>query len=347
MKKKVVKKVCLSVIAVLLAVIICFGSYLLYRFNCDKSGIDDAYFDSIYSSDSISLNTSDDVFRILKINDTHLFNGTCENDVKTLESIDAVLQSNPCDLILVEGDLAEGFNLNMSYDKFKAVEQFADVIESYNIPWTFAPGNNDGEIDGSNNDVIKFMRQYAHFVCGNKEGVDGALQLFIDIKRDDKLVHSIAVLDSHSRKIKAVGSYDYIKQSQIDWLEDGIAERKINTSVFFHMPTPKFKEAYEKGEVYKDFFMADNNNYAEIEENELFDDAFDDNAYIGLISCAHQHGNNMCSYYNGRYYQLSTVSGFGAGRPDSITPSCTLISIDTGAEDTESMYEFEQIEFDK
>lgn len=343
MKNKIIRRVILSVISIIIAVALCFGGYVLYRFNCDKSGSDISY-DTVFAGDSVSLNAADDgLFRVMKINDTHFFNGICEKDAKTLACIDKVLRNNPCDLIIVNGDLVEGFNLDTSYDKYKAIELFANMIESYNIPWTFAPGNNDGEIDGENEDVIRYMMQYKNFVCANEKGIDGSVNFFIDLKNGDKIVHSIAILDSHSRKIKAIGGYDYIKQSQIDWLADGINERKVSTSVFFHMPTTDFKVAYEHGEVYNGFLMADNNNYAEIEENRLFADTFENNKYITLLSCAHQHGNNMCTYYNDRYYQLSCVSGYNAGRPDYMIPSCTLTTIDVNADDAESMYEFEQI----
>ncbi len=67
---------------------------------------------------------------------------------------------------------------------------------------------------------------------------------------------------------------------------------------------------------------------------------------LSLLSCSHRHGNNMCSFYNGRYYQLSSVSGYNAGRPSEIIPSCTLTTIDINAEDTKSMYSFEQIYFE-
>lgn len=67
---------------------------------------------------------------------------------------------------------------------------------------------------------------------------------------------------------------------------------------------------------------------------------------LSLLSCSHRHGNNMCSFYNGRYYQLSSVSGYNAGRPSEIISSCTLTTIDVNAEDTKSMYSFEQIYFE-
>ena len=50
------------------------------------------------------------------------------------------------------------------------------------------------------------------------------------------------------------------------------------------------------------------------------------------------------SFVDGRYYQLSSVSGYNASRNDFIIPSCTLITINTNDQNTQTMYSFEQIE---
>ncbi|MGN1202549.1 MAG: metallophosphoesterase, partial [Eubacterium sp.] len=263
---------------------------------------------------------------------------------KTLEGLKAILDETPCDLIIMNGDLVDGFNLKSTYDKYQAIRIFAELIESYNIPWTFAPGNNDGEMDGSNEDIIAYLMQYNNFIYGNEQGVDGSMQFFIDLKANGKLVHSIAVMDSGARKPKATGNYDFIKDTQINWLLEGINERQVKTSVFFHMPTPAFQTAYDNGDAYDGFAMYNTYPYDDIEKNKLLDDMTADNEFISLISCAHQHSNNMCSFYNGRYYQLSSISGYSASHDDFIIPSCTLTVIDTTAADVRSMYTFEQIE---
>jgi hypothetical protein len=341
-KSKIFKIVSI-ILAIILAFVLCFGGYLLYRFNCDKSNATNSYSD-IYSQEQITLDVADDgIFSILKINDTHFFNGTCEDDKKTLDSIKSILDTTPCDLIIIDGDLVEGFNLKASYDKFQAIDLFAQLIESYNIPWTFAPGNNDGEIDGDNEDIIAFMMQYDNFIYGNEEGIDGSMQFFINLNYQDNLVHSIAIMDSGMRKPKAIGSYQPISENQIQWLIDGVNERQVKTSVFFHMETNAFQTAYDNGEAYDGFTMYNTYAYDNIKGDELFDNMTADNEYISLISCAHQHSNNMCSYYNGRYYQLSSAGGYSAGRQDFITPSCTLTTINVNENDTQNMYTFKQI----
>lgn len=340
---KKAKRVIITVFSVILSAAIAFSGYIGYRLYLNKPETQNSY-EEIYSRESISLDTDDNgILKILKINDTHFFNGTCENDKKTLDDLKAILDQTPCNLIIVNGDLVEGFNLTSDYDKYQAISLFAELIEDYNIPWTFAPGNNDGEIDGENEDVIAYMMQYEHFICGNAEHIDGSMQFFIDIKHNGKPVHSVAVMDTGARKIKATGDYDYIKETQINWLLNGINERQVKTSVFFHMATPAFQAAYDNGDAYIGFPASDYYPMDEIKENELFDNMTKNNQYISLLSAGHIHSDNMCSYYNNRYYQLSSAGGYSAARNNSIAPSCTLTVIDTNAADTQSMYTFEKI----
>lgn len=343
------KKKILKALAILLAVVlICggaFGGYILYRMNLSLPVELTHSYDEVYNQPQITYDVGDDgKFSVLKINDTHFFNGTCENDVKTLSDLKVILDKTPCDLIVVDGDMVEGFNLGIGYDKYGAVKLFSELLDSYNIPWTFVPGNNDDEIDGENEDLIAYMMNCKNFVYGNEKGIDGDMHFFVNLEYNGELAHSLAFLDSHARTVRAVGKYDYIKENQINWLLDGINERKVKTSVFFHMPTPEFKNAYDNGEAYGDFPFAYIYPLDSIEENKLFDDMTADNEYISLLSIGHVHSNNMCSFYNGRYYQLSSIGGYNAIHSDDMVPSCTLNVIDVTKENTKEMYHFEKVE---
>lgn len=341
MKKS--KKIIFSFLAVFVAAVLIFGGYLGYRmyFNAPETEHD---YSEIYSKGDISYDVdSDGKFSVLKINDTHFFDGVCENDKRTVDELKIILDKTPCDLVIVNGDMVDGFNLKASYDKYQATEIFAELLESYDVPWTFAPGNNDNEIDGENEDLIAFMMQYDNFICGNEKNVDGSVQFFIDLEYNGELAHTIAVMDSHARTVKAIGGYDYIKQSQIDWLLKGVNERRVKTSIYFHMPTPAFETAYTEGVPFEEFPMYDTYPYDDIKKNELFDNAIKDNEYISLISTGHVHSNDMCSLYNGIYYQLSSVSGYSAFRDSFITPSCTLTEIDVTADSVADLYRFEKV----
>ncbi len=343
------KKKILKVVAVLLAVVLVvggsFGGYVLYRFNFNGPKDLVHSYDEVYEQNQITYDVGDDgEFAVLKINDTHFYNGTCEKDTKTMADLKVILDKTPCDFIVANGDIVDGFNLNFDYDKYGALKIFADLVDSYNIPWTLLPGNNDSEIDGKNEDLIAYLMDYKNFVYGNEIGVDGDIHFFVDLEYNDKLSHSLAFMDSNARTIKAVGKYDYIKESQINWLINGIDERKVKTSVFFHMNTPAFKTAFDNGEAYEGFPSAYVYPLDSIKENTLFDDMTADNEYISLLSIGHVHSNNMCHLYNNRYYQLSSISGYNASHPDDLKPSCTLTVIDVTNNNTKDIYQFSKVE---
>lgn len=343
-KLKPALKVSAAVLAVVIIIAGTFGGYVLYRFNCNKSGAAHSY-SEIFSREQVVFDVDDTgIFNVLQINDTHMFNGTCENDAKTLAGIKNVLSENIYDLIILNGDIVDGFNLKSDYDKYGAISYLAEIIEETDTPWTFAPGNNDGEIDGENEDIIAYMMQYDNFICGNEENIDGSMQVYIELNYNGALSHGIAVMDSGSRTVKAVGPYDYIKENQAQWLADETNKRNVKTSVFFHMPTNAFETAFDEGTPYEGYFMSKAYPYDEIKNDTVFDEILEDNGNIALISCGHQHSNNMCSFYNGRYYQLSHTSGYSASRDDFITPAVTEISINVADGDIQTMYEFNQID---
>lgn len=299
-------------------------------------------YDEIYNAEPVSLDVNGDgIFTIFKINDTHFINGTNKKDKQTLSELKSALDSSSFDMIIVDGDLIEGYNSKASFNKYQAAEKFGELIDSYGIPWTFAPGNNDGQKDGTNEDLIAFLMQYKNFIYGNEKGIDGSMQFFVDLMQNGNVVHSIAIMDSNSTDES--GEYDYIKQNQIDWLIDGINSRKVKTSVFFHMPTPAFKTAYTQGIAYADFPFSDEYAVDDIKKNELFDNAVADNEYISLISTAHVHSDNIAYFYNNRYYQLSSLGGYNAIGSKNTAPSYTLIKINVNETDNQKMYEFYKI----
>ncbi len=337
----------IKVIALVLALVIvgcgCFGGYVLYRLNCDKSGGEYDY-SAVFTAPAYSFDAGDDgEFDVIKINDTHFINGTCENDRRTLSELKSQLDKTDFDFIVVNGDLIDGFNFRTDYDKYGALDTFIGFIESYSTPWTFCPGNNDGELDGDNEAVIAYLMKGDNFIYGNKEGIYGSMEFFADITYKGSVVHTLAFLDSGMRKPKAFGEYDYIHESQIQYLLDGVNERKVPASVFFHMPSPDFEKAYESGEEYGGFLKCKYFPYDSIEKNSLFDDMIKDNEYISLLSCGHQHSNNMCSFYGGRWYQLSSCNGYSAVNTLTDVAGATLTRIYVNAPDAKTMYDFEQI----
>lgn len=319
------------------------GAYVGGRVWTNKLPLEHDY-ESVYSMGDYSLETDENgQFKVLKINDTHLLNGKCEDDVKTLVGLKNVLDANAFDLIILDGDIIDGFGFNSSYDKENAIKEIAELIESYQTTWTFTPGNNDGEMDGDDRDVIAYMLRYPHFITGNVRDIYGDTQFYIDLTHGGEVVHLIALMDTGMRAPAVIGSYDHIRENQVEDLLATVREKGVPTSLFFHMQTPAFETAYHNGVQYENMPIRHSQSYVTISKNAKFDQMVEAESLIKLISVGHQHGNSLCSLYNGRYYELASPSGYTAWRPEGVEPSVTAITINTLAQSTEQTYHFEKI----
>ena len=130
-KKKIVR-----IIAIILAVVLLgagsFGGYVLYRFNFNAPKDLKNSYDEIYNQPQITYDVGDDgEFSVLKINDTHFYNGTCEKDAKTIEDLKVILDSTPCDFIVMNGDM-----INMVQQRFLQTLLTATIFPGHFFPVT-------------------------------------------------------------------------------------------------------------------------------------------------------------------------------------------------------------------
>ena len=90
-KTKPIVKAIAIILVIVLVTVGSFGGYLLYRFNCNKSNSTNSY-DTVYNAQQVKLSTDNNgVFKVLKINDTHLFDGVCEDYKHTLDDLKVIL----------------------------------------------------------------------------------------------------------------------------------------------------------------------------------------------------------------------------------------------------------------
>lgn len=198
-KKTKIRQIVLYVLACLLVMSIVFVIVVCVKINYIPIKLDNIY-DNVYAAPSVSIETNNENFKVLKISDTHLINGKTKNDLKTLEHIKEVLNKNKYDLVILNGDFVDGFNMNFSFNKYTAIDSFAAIVEDHDTIWTFVPGNNDREMQGDNKKMISYLMQFEHFIIGNTIGLDGNVNFVIDVERNGEVAHSIILLDSHSGK---------------------------------------------------------------------------------------------------------------------------------------------------
>lgn len=339
--KKTVSLVCILTVFVLL-----FSSCSSNGVEGDISGY--ANNKSIVGRDIPALSVADDgSFSILQFSDTHLINGSTKKDVKTLEAIKTQLDEEKPDLVVVSGDMIEGKNKNKKYNKKAGLEAIASLFEESKQYWAYVPGNNDGELMGTSEDVAAFLSQYSYCILADEENLTGAVQYTVDLTdKDGKTVHCLAFMDSLARDEE--NHYDYMKADQVEWAKKIIDEKKaahpeIKFSFFFHMNTPNFAVSGKNGKPYKDGYAPVPNDFYEgIDGNAALDKVFSDSECVGLVSIGHIHPeNNYCSFLNGTYYHIVRSAGYNVSKE----PGCVKITVRTAEKNTSDMYEFSEIIF--
>lgn len=287
-------------------------------------------------------------FTILQLSDVHLFGKEKNNDIKTLEAIDSLLEKESYDLVVVTGDMLEGYNKKSYYDKAGAISGIADIFEKHSQYWAYVAGNNDGEYCGDNKAVFSTLVKYEHCLVSDV-GVDGVGNYKIDINdTSGKLVHTLIMIDSGMRDEN--GKLVKIQYSQTKWYTDtavALKNAEIKTSIFMHIPTYDFVDAFRHGEIYKAYPAI--LGYPDIlptDGSPDFYSAVKSMGNNGLIATGHTHANNFVSFYNDMYYMQQIACGYNAWNADH-SRGGGKITIHTTADNLKDSYSFKWIGFDK
>lgn len=167
-------------------------------------------------------------FTVLQFTDTHFISGSTKKDEKTLAAMRAQIEAQKPDLVVISGDMVEGKNSSLSYNKQAVLETVGAMFEELQQYWAYVPGNNDGEVSGSTADVTAFLAQYKYCIESNAENLTGVTQYAVDLyDANHNLVHSLLFMDSLARD--ADNNYDYMKADQVQWAKDTLTAKKQKT----------------------------------------------------------------------------------------------------------------------
>lgn len=335
-----------SIISVLLMLILILSSCS----SPDSSGDITGYAQNVSiigrETPSLYVDSNGD-FTVLQFSDTHFISGDTKKDTKTLSAMrETIIEEHP-NLVVISGDMIEGNNNKSKYNKKTALEAVGKLFDNLEQYWAYVPGNNDGEMCGTSDDVAAFLSQYKYCIIADEENLTGATQYVVDLKNaEEKTVYSFVFMDSLARDDN--NQYDYMKADQVEWAKRILAEKKaenadIKCSFFFHMNTPNFALSGNNGTAYKDDYSPVPTDFYEgIDGNAALDKVLTDSGCVGLVSIGHIHPKtNYCSYLNGTYYHVVRPAGYNVTND----PGCVKITVHTSSESTEKMYDFEEFDF--
>ena len=291
----------------------------------------------------ITLNKNKDKdFVILNLSDFQLWASewepTSESAPKIRGTIDELYKRAKPDLVTITGDLA------WSGD-FDSLRGLAKVLESYEVPWTYVFGNHDQE-DGLDAllKTVDFLAGYEHCIFEKGPYELGAGNFVINIKEDDKIVHSMILMDTHNRlpleREDGQVSMEWGKliPEQLEWYKEQIKELKKlgspESSLFTHIPIYAYNKAWEAAhnkeynqnsimpwessdpkywnEGYKDSFGVRWEGICSYPRDEGAFEVIKEMDHTKNLFCGHDHVNNFSVKYEGVRFTFVLKTTHGA-----------------------------------
>ena len=283
---------------------------------------------------------------ILMLTDLHILSGNTTKDKKTIAGVTKLIDNNNFDLVVLTGDVFEGYNKKSSFDKPNAVKVIAEMFEDKNQYWAFTSGNNDGEYCGSTLDIMTALSSYPHALVADSN-VGGVGNYTIDIIHNKNIAHTLIFMDSRMRDEN--NDFISISKEQREWYSNiatNASQNNIFTSLFMHIPFIEFLEAYKNGSNFSDYnchSTAKTINTAK-DNSLLLNENIIPLANTKLIATGHTHGEDYAKLYKDICFLQVRAAGYNAWN-DNLPNGGAVITIDINGKDTSSLYSIKNINF--
>jgi Calcineurin-like phosphoesterase len=194
----------------------------------------------------------------VQLTDIHWRNGD-SLDLQSHALIERVLDDEEPDLVMLTGDIIEGWEARDPRDAYR---QVTAPLDHRGIPWAAVFGNHDDEGSASRRELLDAQRASPHCLTesGPREltGVGNYVLRVLAAGRD-ALAAAVYAIDSNSYDSRRIGKYAWIAPDQIAWFRQ--ASRKLGQEfsaggsatalpalAFFHIPIPEYEEVWKSRE---------------------------------------------------------------------------------------------------
>ncbi|MFL4474568.1 metallophosphoesterase family protein [Paeniglutamicibacter sp. MACA_103] len=281
----------------------------------------------------------DGKFKIVQFNDTQ--DGP-RTDRRTLELMDAVLDSEKPGFVVINGDVINGSPANATEVK-QALNNVVQPMESRKIPWALTFGNHDEDSLSNGTKMteakmLEFVRSYDYNVNTKEDEIFGSSnsQLLIASSQGSKPVFGIWLLDSGryapekiaGQDFEGLKSYDWIRPEQIDWYRETsrateVRHGKVQSLMFFHIPLWEHHHMW-----YGSQFTSNDADHAKavakhgivgVKNEDVYVGAFNSGLFAAMQErgdvrgayCGHDHINTFMGDYYGIELGYGPGTGFG------------------------------------
>lgn len=264
--------------------------------------------------DFIVLNLSDPQMNGFEWADDHPYAPVLKHTIHRL------IEQNKPDLITVTGDMAYPGQLD-SYEKF------AQLLDSYGIPWTIVWGNHDHQ--SGIEPVLKAAELFKkHPLCQFEDGdpAYGNGNYILGICNGNSPITALFMIDSHNSVEMTMPNgerkwvYDKLWPNQLEWIRRQATQLKANgyhdAIVMMHMPMYAYRQAALQ--TFPDGRGGDSDIYGQQHEliaSHPFEDGvfsdFQDTNLITHVLVGHDHCNNFMIDYEGIKLMFACKTGPG------------------------------------
>ncbi len=288
-------------------------------------------------------------FSVMQISDIQDSNGLHS---RTVEMLNAVLDKEKPDFVVLTGDQIMGYSLALKFAKdeerrqmiTKTIDQLLEPLSARGIPFSFNFGNHDHDAPMEPQAQVRYYQENPLCLAQESpEGVPGYANHVIPVQssKADKAALLVYMLDSHG---PAGLGYSPLDPAQVDWYRaqrDDYAEKNggyVPSMLYMHVPVEEILELYKEvprspgalegfrnhaGKFYKldrdkvvrGSFMGELPSSPDVNAG-LFDAALEKGEMLGMFF-GHDHKNGFSGNVRGidlGYSPGAGYSSYGPGR---------------------------------
>ncbi len=255
MKKKILS-LAITLIFILSSVIPAYAA----EANPEQEGEEASVQAESTTAQAAPLHARDDgSYRILIVADTQ---DTDSPRKLMLDLLEAELDAADADIVVLLGDNIYGPYIGDDENRVRvAINAIMEPIVERNLPFVVTYGNHDDEKSVSKEVQLEIYKSYPG--CLNDDpDISGVGNTCLPLcgANGDEAKALLFFLDSGSYAQEAIGGYDYVKEDQINWFKDKVAQYSTDSTppsyVFQHIPVMQVysllspAEPFEKGAIH-------------------------------------------------------------------------------------------------